>query len=284
MRNCSFLAIGLASLSLAALPLPAQVGKEFRPLETPPARRTGAEIPLKTSGRTALLPSTGGVLAHVAVGGYWRTLIVLANPDGSATAKASLSFHTSQGLPLAVSLSDGRTVKSASAFEITLPPRNTMFLETVNVPSTTGVGYADLDVDSGRMSGYGVFRAVLPSGPNLEAVVPLEWGVSDEVILAYDNTRGFVTSVALANRWLYLPCDLLAEVYDEDGLLLASYRRLLADGTHTAFETFREWPATAGRRGIVRLSRVGSTGAFAALALLFNPTGSVTTAPVIDVP
>ncbi len=104
------------------------------------------------------------------------------------------------------------------------------------------------------MTGYGIFRAVLPSRPNLEAVVPLEWGVSDEAILAYDNTAGFVTSVALANRWLFLPCDLMAEVFDENGRLLATYRRMLPDGTHTAFETPREWPATAGRRGIVRIS------------------------------
>lgn len=231
-----------------------------------------------------MLPTIGGVLAHVAAGGPWRTLLVLTNADPAVTGKASLSFYGSDGRPLRVALSDGRKTVEASAFEITLAPRNSFFLETVNLPATTLVGYADLKNEAGRITGYGIFRAVLPSRPDLEAVVPLEWGVSDEVIIAYDNTGGFVTSVALANRWFYLPCDLLAEVYDEDGLLLATYRRTLAGGTHTAFETPREWPATAGGRGIVRLSRVGSEGNFAALALLFNPSGSLTTAPVIDLP
>ncbi|MCS7042929.1 MAG: hypothetical protein NZR01_09075 [Bryobacteraceae bacterium] len=282
-----FLAVApktLSFLGFALLALHGQPQRDFRALDTPPERTPPAGLFGAGKDRHALLPKAGGVLAHVAVGGPWRTLLVLANPDSTTTAKATLSFYTSQGASLRVTLSNGLKTVEAFAFEIVLPPRDSMFLETVNLPAAALVGYADLQTDSGRITGYGIFRAVLPSGPNLEAVVPLEWGVSDEVILAYDNTRGFVTSVAIANRWLYLPCDLLAEVYDEDGLLLASYRRMLTGGTHTAFETTREWPATAGRRGIVRLSTVGTTAGFAALALLFNPSGSMTTAPVIDLP
>ncbi len=158
-----------------------------------------------------------------------------------------------------------------------------MFLEPAALPGTVYTGFAELEVQSGQMTGYAVFRAVLPDRPNLEAVVPLEWGVTETALIAYDNTRGFVTSVAVANRWEFLPCELVADVYDEDGNVLNSYRRVLSGLSHTAFETFREWPATAGRRGVVRLYNTGSVGGFAALALLFNPTGSVTTAPVPEV-
>lgn len=269
---------------LPALALQAQSVRDIRPLDALPEPALPPALTVKGGAREAMLPTSGGVLAHVAVGGPWRTLLFLTNADPAATGVATLSFFTSDGGPLRVALSDGRKTVEASAFEITLSPRNSMFLETVNLPAGTLVGYADLKNQAGKITGYAIFRAVLPSRPNLEAVVPLEWGVSDEAIIAYDNTGGFVTSVALANRWLYLPCDLLVEVYDDDGLLLTTYRRMLAGGTHAAFETPREWPATAGRRGIVRISRVGTTGAFAALALLFNPTGSLTTAPVIDLP
>lgn len=266
---------------------PAVAGQEradFRALDREPPR-TGAPDPaLKAQPRGALLPTAGGVLAHVAAGGPWRTRIVLFNSDPDVTAEGTLTFYRSTGETLRLTLTNGRKTVNASSFSISLPPRNTMFLETVDQTAATEVGYADLKSEAGKLTGYGIFRAVVPGAPNLEAVVPLEWGVSDEVLLAYDNTGGFVTSVAVANRWLLLPFDLRAEVYTEDGAFLASYHRPLAGGTHTAFETPREWPATAGRRGMVRLSRIGSIGGFAALALLFNPTGSVTTAPVIDLP
>ncbi|MGC8884765.1 MAG: hypothetical protein ACP5UT_18230 [Bryobacteraceae bacterium] len=261
-----------------------QEGADFQALDREPPRPAAPDPALKASPRGALLPTAGGVLAHVAAGGPWRTRIVLFNGDPGVTAEGTLSFYRSTGEPLRLTLFNGRKTVNASNFGISLPPRNTMFLETVDLTAATEVGYAELQSKTGKLTGYGIFRAVLPGAPNLEAVVPLEWGVSDEVLLAYDNTGGFVTSVAIANRWLFLPCEWRAEVYDEDGVFLASYHKMQPGGTHTAFETWREWPATAGRRGMVRLSRVGSSGAFAALALLFNPTGSLTTAPVIDLP
>jgi hypothetical protein len=143
------------------------------------------------------------------------------------------------------------------------------------------VGYAALDVNSGKLTGYAVFRAIVPGMPNLEAVAPLEWGLTDSALIAFDNTAGFVTSVALVNPWPFFDCDLVADVFDESGNLLASYRRRMFGQTHTAFETFREWPATAGRRGSVRLLQAGGLGV-AGLALLFNPSGSITSAPFVE--
>jgi hypothetical protein len=255
---------------------------DFRALENPAGPDAAAALARKVEGKGALMPSSGGFLAHVAVGGPWRTLITLMNPGISATGKAVLKFYSSTGAPLTVTLADGRKSVTSSAFEITLPPRNSLFLETINLPAAVQTGYAQLDVSSGNIAGYGVFRAVVAGLPNLEAVVPLEWGITDQAMIAYDNTRGFVTSVAIANPWGFFPSELVADVYDEDGLLLATYRRVLPGQSQVAFETYREWPATAGRRGVVRLSQIGGLG-YAALALLFNPTGSVTTAPVPDV-
>ena len=54
-----------------------------------------------------------------------------------------------------------------------------MFLETINLPAIVQTGYTHLDLDSGSITGYGVFRAVVAGLPNLEAVVPLEWGITD---------------------------------------------------------------------------------------------------------
>lgn len=273
----------IALLSIPAFLLFAQTGPDFREAEKSPRPDLTATQARKAMAKDALMPDSGGVFAHIAHGGAWRTLITLTNPGVTATSKAVLAFYTSAGTPLVLTLTDGRKTVTTSRFEITLPPRNVMFLEPAALPGTVYTGFAELEVQSGQMTGYAVFRAVLPDRPNLEAVVPLEWGVTETALIAYDNTRGFVTSVAVANRWEFLPCELVADVYDEDGNVLNSYGRVLSGHSHTAFETFREWPATAGRRGVVRLYNTGSVGGFAALALLFNPTGSVTTAPVAEV-
>lgn len=270
-------------IPILALGLRAQDAPDFRATEKSPRPDLLAAMTGKALDRGALMPASGGVLAHVAHGGPWRTLITLTNPGATETGKAVLAFNTSTGAPFILTLTNGRKTVTTSRFEITLPPRSVMFLEPVGVPGTVFTGFAELEVESGQMTGYAVFRAVLPDRPDLEAVVPLEWGVTKTAMIAFDNTRGFVTSVAIANRWEFFPCELIADVLDEDGNLLGTYRRVLAGMSQAAFETWREWPATAGRRGVVRLSNTGSVGGFSALALLFNPTGSVTTAPVPEV-
>ncbi len=283
MRQLFLVVRNTVFLSMLTFPLPAQTAPDFRAAEKSPRPDLTATQARKAMAKSALMPDSGGVFAHIAHGGPWRTLITVTNPGVSETSKAILAFYTSAGAPLVLTLTDGRKTVTTSRFEIILPPRNVMFLEPAVAPGTVSTGFAELEVESGKMTGYAVFRAMLPDRPNLEAVVPLEWGVSETALIAYDNTRGFVTSVAIANRWEFFPCELTADVYDEDGNLLGSYRRVLPGMSQTAFETFREWPATAGRRGVVRLYNTGSVGGFAALALLFNPTGSMTTAPVPDV-
>lgn len=75
-----------------------------------------------------------------------------------------------------------------------------MFLETVSLPQETQVGCAEPRVETGTVTGHGIFRAVLPSRPNLAAVIPLERGVCDEAVLVSSNTESFVTPAAMANR------------------------------------------------------------------------------------
>lgn len=234
----------------------------------------------KVRGRQAWLMTGGGVFPHIAAGGPWRTLITLFNA-GTTTATGVLSVYSSTGTPLEITWTNRIKTVKTPALGVSLPPSGTMYLEMIDLPAITQVGYAKLEVSSGKLTGYAVFRAIVPGMPNLEAVVPLEWGLTDSALIAFDNTAGFVTSVALANPWPFFDCDLIADVFDEFGNLLASYRRRMSGQTHTAFETFREWPSTAGRRGSVRLSQAGGLG-FAGLALLFNPSGSVTSAPFVE--
>lgn len=272
----------LVSLSfLLALGLAAQTPPDFWATEKSPQPDLTAVMTRKAMGRDAWMPTSGGVFAHIAHGGPWRTLLTLINPSTSKTARAVLATYNTKGSPLSLTLSNGRKVVTTSQFEIELPPKAVMFLEPQDLPPDIVTGFAVIRAETGKVTGYAVFRAVVPGRPDMEAVVPLDYSSNDNAWIAFDNTRGFVTSVAIANSWKYSPCELIVDVYNEDGQLQASYRDELPEMSQLSFETPQKWPATAGRRGVVRLTAVN--GWFTALALLFNPTGSVTTAPAPEV-
>lgn len=54
---------------LPALALQAQSVRDIRPLEAPPEPAPPPAVAVKSGAREAMLPTSGGVLAHVAVGG-----------------------------------------------------------------------------------------------------------------------------------------------------------------------------------------------------------------------
>jgi hypothetical protein len=247
----------------------------------PAAREATAGTGTDGADPQAILPTALIVFPHLAIGGPWKTILVLVN-YGDSSVKGILKVFSSSGNAMTVSLSDGSRVFRNSRFEFSLAARQSLFLETVELPAATQTGYATLDTVGPNLTGYAIFRASLPGRPDLEAVVP---GDSSFIkgTLIFDNTRDFVTSVAIASANLNSLSDtgeLIAEVHSFDGTLLATYRRTVRRGEHFAFETNREWPATANRRGTIKLTINGLMGC-GSLALLFNPSGAVTSAPLI---
>jgi len=226
------------------------------------------------------IPLYGGVFPHVAAGGTWKTRLAIFNPRKTGTAEGELAFYASNGQPLTLDLlQDGRIVTGA-VFRLQVGPRQTAFLEAVSRTGELKVGFAHLTVWEGALLGNAIFRESLPDRPDREAVVPLETNAMRNALFPFDNTNGFVTSVAIVNPASYGDCNLVIEVYDERGEVLGVYRKTLKRLTHTAFESNREWPASSGQKGHIRIEIEGFSTAFSALALLFNPTGSVTSALV----
>ncbi|GIU77577.1 MAG: hypothetical protein KatS3mg005_0815 [Bryobacteraceae bacterium] len=240
------------------------------------ARATGKE------GRAMLIDRRGGHIAHVAMGGPWRTIFTVINTSETAEAVYDFWFRTSRGERMTLTLDDGAKRQTGHTFELRLPPSGSLRLETVSSSPDVQVGWASFYPKTG-LEGDGVvfatFRAKIPDKPDYEALVPLDFSPGDGLV-PFDNRNGFGTAIAVVNPFPSYPLELEVEIRDREGRLLETYRERLPELNHMAFQTAERWPAAAGREGLIVLKRVSEYGGFAALGLLFNPTGSVTTVPV----
>lgn len=230
--------------------------------------------------RSISLPSTG-VIPHVAIGGAWRTIFTVVNDHQTRQLKTTLSFWRSDGVRLGVTLNDGSRDIIGNVFEITLPPHGSLKLETVNVPRDVVTGWVDVEPESIFGAVFAVFRATLQGRPDYEALVTQEWSINDMLLIPFDNRSGFGTALAIANAWSISPLVFDAEILDANGSLIASHRETLGPNSQAAFQTSERWGSTRNRNGVIRL-RVVSGWGISALALLFNPSGSVTTCPALQ--
>lgn len=233
-------------------------------------------------GRQMVLPY-GGVLTHVAVGGPWRTIVTVVNRHEEKRAECELRFRSQKGEPFTVKLDDGTEPRTGSVFPVSLPPLGSVRMMTVTEDPEVRMGWATLEKREGRdcfVAAYATFRAVVPGQPDFEALVPSE-EATQRVVVPFDNRGGFGTAVAVVNPYASEPLELDVEIYGEDGKLVQKYRERLDPGGHAAFQTAERWPATAERAGLIRIRRVANWS-FTALGLLFNPSRSVTTVPVVS--
>ena len=131
---------------------------------------------------------------------------------------------------------------------------------------------------TGNVSGFAIFQ-IQASGQ--EAVVPLETRTSGTFVLAYDNTNGLATGVALANV-ASTAASVPVTVLDDTGATLTIGTIPLAAKGHASFmltDSTHGFPVTAGKRSTVEFQtpvgvRISALGIRAA--------GSViTTIPVL---
>ncbi len=239
--------------------------------------------PAAKEGRAMWIDRSGGHIAHVAAGGPWRTVFTVINTSETAEAVYDFWFRTSRGERMTLTLGDGTKQQTGHTFELRLPPSGSLRLETVSSNPDVQVGWANFFPKTGS-SGDGIvfatFRAKIPGRPDYEALVPLDFIVPGAGLVPFDNREKFGTAIAVVNPFSIYPLELEVEIRDREGRILATYRERLAELNHMAFQTAERWPATAGREGLIVLKRVSEYGGFAALGLLFNPSGSVTTVPV----
>jgi hypothetical protein len=209
---------------------------------TPPGTLTS--IPALANG------TGGGTFAHVAIANGWKTTFVLVN-TGVSAAQAHLKLFDDGGNPLVLPLSSpqagGMASTTASSVDSTLGAGATLVVESSGLdPNTLETGSAQLTTD-GNVSGFAIYRYE-PTGQ--EAAVPLEDRTASSYIMAFDNTAGTATGVAVSSSALQA-VSVPVTIRDDSGAQIGSGAIPLAANGHTAFVVGNLFPVTAGKRGTV---------------------------------
>lgn len=219
----------------------------------------------------------GGTMAHVASGGGWQTVLTLVN-TGSVPANATLKFFDDNGnaLPLPLTFPQTGTTATESIVEQLVPAGGIVLIETQGEIGTAGlVGSAQLTTN-GPISGFAIFEY---TATGQEAVVPLATGGATANILAFDDTAGLATGIAVANGST-ADAAIPVTLRDDTGATLATTVIDLPPNGHTSQVLTQLFPAAANVRGTVELDTPAG-GRIAALGIRATPVGAYTTIPAM---
>jgi hypothetical protein len=225
----------------------------------------------------ANVTGSGGSMAHVASGGGWQTTFTLVN-TGTSPAQAQMSFFDDNGNPLSLPLTflQSGSAMSSTTLSQTIDAGASLVLLTQGSNSGASVvGSAQL-ITTGNVSGFAIFR-YNPTGQ--EAVVPMSTGSANGYILAFDNTNGIATGVALANGSNQAVSVPLVLRDSTGGSLGTATVNLPANG-HTSFILTNNYPSVAAKRGTIEVDTPAGSQ-ISVLGLRATPTGAVTTIPVL---
>lgn len=226
--------------------------------------------PLGTSNTLTTIPalanaSSGvGSIAHFATGNGWQTTFVLVN-TGAAPAQTALTFFADDGTQLRLPLSFPQTGTNSTASSVVqlLAPGATLVVDSaapLSNPAPT-IGSAQV-ATNGNVGGFVIFR-YNPNGQ--EAVVPLESRNAPGYILAFDNTAGTATGIAI-NAVSTQAVNIPVVVRDDTGTQIATDTLNLAANGHLAFTLAADkYPAAAGLRGTIEFgtpagAQIGALG------------------------
>ncbi len=205
----------------------------------------------------------GGSIAHLASGGDgWQTTFALVN-TGTSASPMMLSFFADQtgaplSLPLSFPQSGGGNATEASSYTQTLAAGATLLIVSDGAPQLL-TGSAQLTTP-GNISGFVIFRH-----NGQEAVVPLESRNANGYVIAFDNTNGTATGIAL-NAVSTQAVSVPVVVRNDAGTQIATDSITLSPNGHTQFTLVTDkYPATANIRGTIEFdtpagARTGALG------------------------
>jgi photosystem II stability/assembly factor-like uncharacterized protein len=221
----------------------------------------------------------GGSIAHIATGNGWQTTFVLVNTF-NFPAPFQLNFFADNGSPLTLPIGFPQTgvTDVASVVNQTLPANATLLIQSAGSaadPAPT-VGSAQL-TSNGDVAGFVIYRY---SPNNQEAVVPFETRTANAYILAFDNTAGTATGVAV-NSVSSQAVNVPVVIRDDAGNLLATDVLNLAANGHASFTLVTDrYPETAKISGTIEFD-TPSGGQIGALAFRIPAAHTFTTLPAL---
>jgi hypothetical protein len=223
----------------------------------------GTSTTLTTIPALANVGTSGGSIAHIATGNGWQTTFVMVN-TGTAAAQAHLKFFKDDGTPLAIPIGPpGVTTSTSSSVDQTVAAGAELLLQSaapLSDPAPT-IGSAQLTTD-GNVGGFVIFR-YNPNGQ--EAVVPLESRNASAYILAFDNTGGTATGIAI-NSVSAQAVNIPVVVRNDTGTQIATDTIALAANGHLAFTLGTDkYLNTNGIRGTIEFdtpagAQIGALG------------------------
>lgn len=212
-------------------------------------------------------------LPQIADGESWRTSVILVNLE-KYSVSWTVKFFGDDGKPKEFTLV-GRG--KSSVFAGVLPAEGSITLETPGVGALIQ-GWAEVSSsgidDVAAMVVFGT--SGIPGRPDYEASVPAVFSIDDDALIPFDNTNGFVTSLAVLNPGTYSDSVIDIKVLDEAGIVVASEKLTLKAGNKLAFRSIDRWSASNGKRGVIVLKGDGLSY-LSSFALRFNPGGAFTT-------
>jgi hypothetical protein len=213
------------------------------------------------------------VIPQIADGGGWQTTLVITNTT-AASATASLNFYQETGGG-ATQYWNPPLLEPSNPQNLSLPGAGTIFLHTPGTAPVTSQGWAQFQASSGVVC-YAIFTQRVPGRQDQDGTAPAV-ASSIRILVPFDNTTGFVTSLAIVNPTFTSESVAVSIQTTSGAISQGSISALPAQG-HLAFAMPQQFPVTTGQRGLAEF--YSSTGSIAIIALRFNPTGALTTAPV----
>lgn len=201
------------------------------------------------------VPPPAGVIslsgAHLATGGGWQTEIELINPT-AALATAHLRLYDDDGNTLAIPLvsADGTINTTASSLDPQLGPKSVLILQSAaSAAGPVLQGSAEVTGDA-AIGGFLIFRYT-PTGQ--EVLVPLSSGAATSYELAFDNTGGLSTGLALASSSTEA-VTVGVTALDQNGRTLLNSTITLPSLGHQSFVASTQFAALLNQRGTLQFT------------------------------
>lgn len=234
---------------------------------------------LTTIPTLANVGKAGGAIAHLAVGNGWETTFVLVN-TGTSAAQANLNFYADNGNPLPLNLTFPQNqispITAASTLSQSIAPGASLWVQSSGLLGAALLtGSAQLTT-TGNVGGFVIYR-YNPNGQ--EAVVPLESRGAGTYFIAYDNTSGTSTGIAISNAST-ASINVPVTLRNDAGSTVGTGSITLNANGHTSFGLASQFPQTANLRGTVEFD--APSGSVISVVGIRSPTAlTFTTLPAL---
>lgn len=215
-------------------------------------------------------------LPQIADGGdsatAFRTSITLVNND-STQATVKLRFWRDAGNNSAVAW-PLQFQNGLDPTNVTIAPGASVTLETTGASPTVQSGWAEI-LSGQWVTGFAVFRQIVPGRPDQEAAVPINVATPGRTIMPFDNTGGFTTTVAVANMSADVASIVNFTFRDLQGQRIVQVQLPeIPPNGHAAFRLVDLNGIVDGKKGSLEISAIA--GEMSVMGLRFASSGAYT--------